>query len=336
VGPKHELIPLAEPGRWTEAVSEVPHGHAHTWGLCRAIQLSSGLPTYLYSYERGTARVVCPLTERDFGGTVDVTTPYGFGGFAMSGDCAHFPEDWALFARSRGWVCGYIALNPLFSDAGGFTPEEVHVHNRLYVMDLRGSQQELLERLSRNRRRQLRDWPLVANRLEHDRQRLTERLLATYAEFFARKHAGSATDFSPETMAAIASLDDVLMVGAGQAGQLESVAVFGHTAHCGDALFNVSVPGGERHTVHLIWSAVERLRALGVDRLNLGGGVREGDDIAEFKRRFGAAELPLASLRQVYDTAAYERLCSEAGVSADRSGWFPPYRAASSRGRPAP
>jgi hypothetical protein len=315
----HQLIPLGEPGRWAHALSALPHGHAHTWGFCRAVQLTSGLRTYLYVYEDSGARAVCPLAEREFGGTIDVVSPYGFGGFAASGD---FPSDWGEFARSRDWVCGYVALNPLFCEADGFA--DVHVHNRLYVMDLRG---DVRGRLSENRRRQLRDWPSVAATLEHDRERLTDFLLANYADFFARRGAGGATDLSPDTMAAIAALDDVIIVGAGTGGALESVAVFGHTPHAGDYLFNVSIPGGERHAVHLIWSAVERLRELGVPSLNLGGGVREGDDLAEFKRRFGAAELPLASLRQVYRPDLYERLCREAGVTSDRSGWFPPYRA---------
>jgi hypothetical protein len=328
MGARHELIPLAEPRRWADALSEVPHGHAHTWGHCRAIQLTSGLPTYLYRYERGTARVVCPLAERHFGAHVDVTTPYGFGGFAMSGDCEGFPQDWAAFARSRGWVCGYVALNAVFCAGHGFARDEVHVQNRLYVLDLRGSERELLERLSRNRRRQLRDWSSAATSLERDRGRLTDFLLETYADFFARRGAGAATDFTLETMAAIAGLENVFMVGAGQDGELEAVAIFGQTPYCGDALFNVSVPGGERHTVHLVWWAVERLRAVGVERLNLGGGVREGDDVAEFKRRFGPAQLPLVSLRQVYRPSVYEDLCRQAGVTSGRSGWFPPYRAA--------
>jgi len=137
-------------------------------------------------------------------------------------------------------------------------------------------------------------------------------------------------------MAAIAALDDVLMVGAGEGGSVDSVAVFGHTAHGADYLFGVSVPGGERQAVHLIWSGVERLRALGVATLNLGGGVHDGDDLAEFKRRFGAAELPLRSLRQVHRAGVYESLCRGAGVTSDRSGWFPPYRAVGRARHPAP
>ena len=331
---RHELIPLDEPHRWAAALSEVAHGHAHTWGFCRAVQLTSGLPTYLYRYERRTARVVCALVERDFAGRVDVATPYGLGGFAMSGDCTRFPEDWTAFACSRGWVCGYIALNPVFGDARGFPRAEVYVHNRVYVMDLRGPEQELRARLSQNRRRQLRDWPTVAARLHHGRRELTGFLLDTYADFFTRRGAGGATDFAPETMAAIAALDDVVIVGA-EDQELESVAVFGYTRHGGDYLFNVSVPGGERHAVHLIWWAVQRLRALGVETLNLGGGVREDDDLAEFKRRFGAAKLPLASLRQIYRDEVYEELCRTAGVTSARSGWFPPYRAGGAAPRPA-
>lgn len=328
MGPRHELIPLADRGRWQEALEAVPHGHAHTWGFCRAIQLTSEVPTYLYRYERDAVRVVCPLAERRFGDQIDVTTPYGFAGFAPTGDWEHFPHDWGQFARSRGWVCGYVALNPLLCAPRGFPSEDVHVQNTLFVMDLQGSDADLLERLSRNRRRELRDWPAVAARLEHDRNTLTDFLLSHHAGFFARKGAGSATDFRQETMAAIASLDDVLMVGAGRGGRVESVAVFGHTAHCADALFNVSAPGGEPNAVHLVWWAVKRLRELGIERLNLGGGVREGDNVAEFKRRFGAAQHPLVSLRQVYRPAAYDDLCRRAGVDPDdRSGYFPPYRA---------
>jgi hypothetical protein len=324
---RHHLIPLGEPDRWTQALSGLPHGHAHTWGFCHALQLTSGLATYLYTYERGATRVACVLAEREFGGEVDVVTPYGFGGFATSGDCEQFPADWADFARSRGWVCGYLALNPLFCDGRGFALDDVQVHNRLYVMDLRGSDEEVRGRLSENRRRQLRDWASVAATLEHDRGTLADFLLSTYADFFARKGAGSATDLSRDTMGAIAALDDVIMVGAGRAGSLESVAVFGQTAWAGDYLFNVSIPGGERHSAALIWSGAEQLRELGVASLNLGGGIRPGDELAEFKRRFGASELPLVSLRQVYSPDVYEDLCRRAGVSADRSGWFPPYRA---------
>ena len=108
-------------------------------------------------------------------GETDIVTPYGFGGFAASGHvCGVRTGDWAAFARTREWVCGYISLNPLFFEAEGFDPEEVHVHNRLYVMDLRRPREEIVRGLSQNRRRQLREWPSVAATLSHDRGELTD------------------------------------------------------------------------------------------------------------------------------------------------------------------
>ncbi len=326
---RHELIPLSQPQRWRDALAAVPHAHAHTWGFCRAMQLTSGLATYLYRYDRGATRVVCPLSERPFRGHTDVVTPYGFGGFAATGAGESFAEDWADFARLRGWVCGYFALNPLLSDAEGFGVEETHSQSGLYVIDLRGSIEEILGRVAKSRRQQLRGRPSEAARLNDDREQLTDFLLATYADFFARRGAGPATRFAAATMAAIAELDDVFLVGAESGARIEAVAVFGHAPTGGDYLFNVSVPGGERHSAALVWFAVERLHALGATTLNLGGGVREGDGVARFKRRFGAAYLPLVSLRQIYVPTVYQRLCRQAGVCAgDRSGYFPAYRAA--------
>jgi hypothetical protein len=329
VRPRHDLIPLAERDRWRHALAGIPHGHAHTWGFCRAIQLTSELPTYLYRYRAGDCDVACPLIEREFLGRVDVATPYGFGGFATAGGCEGFAREWRAFARSRRWVCGYVALNPLLFDPGAVPRAEVHVHNHLYVMDLRGTDADLRARLSANRRRQLRDWPSVAGTIEEDRPRLTSFLVDAYADFFARRGAGPATDFTPETMEAIAALDDVLIVGARGSKGVEAVAVVGHTPHCADYLFGISIPGGERHAAHLVWWLVERLRHLGVPWLNLGGGIGEDDGVAEFKRRFGATRRPLASLRQIYETDTYEELCRSRGVSATvRTGYFPPYRVA--------
>jgi hypothetical protein len=332
VGPTHELITLAAPQRWRAALSGLPHGHAHTWRFCHAVQLTSQLPTYLYRYRRGDVQVACPLAVRELDGYPDVVTPYGFGGFTRTGDWGRFPAEWTEFARSRGWVCGYLALNPLLCEPDGFPDADVHVHNRLYALDLRGSEQALLGRLSENRRRELREWPSARARLEHDRERLTRFLLDTYADFFARRGAGRASDFRRETMVAIASLDDVFLVGAGEGGRIEAVAMFGHTSRCGDYLFNVSLPGGERHAVYLVWAAVERLRELGVEWLNLGGGISQDDGVGEFKRRFGARALPLVSLRQIYAPGAYAELCRRTGVTpADGSGYFPPYRAMTAR-----
>ena len=338
---RHELIPLGEPERWARRPLRACRTGTRTPGASAARSSStSGLPTYLYALRARDGRVVCPLAERDFGAhdrrrprrTASAASPRAATASASRGD-------WADFARSRGWVCGYVALNPLFCDArrvrarGGARPQPPLRDGpaRLGRGDAAlGSRRTGAASCATGRPwRQPRARPRKAHGLPARRPTPT---------FFARRGAGGATDFSAETMAAIAALDDVLMVGAGQGGSVESVAVFGHTPHGGDYLFNVSVPGGERHAVHLIWSGVERLRALGVaepqPRRRCARGRRPGGVQAPLRR---LRELPLVSLRQVYRADASTSACAaEPGVTSDRSGWFPPYRAAGSRRAPAP
>jgi hypothetical protein len=131
--------------------------------------------------------------------------------------------------------------------------------------------------------------------------------------------------FGAETLTSLCVLENVFLVGAEVDGALEAVMVFGHTPELGEYLFGVALPEGRRHAARLLWCGIERLRSLGVPRVNLGGGARPGVGLAEFKRRFGARELPLPALRQVYRPEAFAALCSAAGVSPEMNGYFPPY-----------
>jgi hypothetical protein len=316
-----ELIPLAERDRWEAALAGVPHGPAHTWGFAAAMQA-----TWLYHYERDGFTIVCPLLERPAGDRVDVATPGGFNGFAGTGWPAQFAQDWRAFAAEQRWVCAYVVLHPAFCDASGFPPSEVAVHNELYLLDLSSSHEQLVARMSRNRRRQLRDCESRRGELVSDRARLAAFLVATYDDFFKRKGGGPSTRLATETLERLAGLPDAVLVGAEGPAGIEALLVVAHTACCADSVFAVSVPGGEGHAALLHWHAIEQLRALGVPQLNMGGGLRPGDPIAEFKRRFGAQPAPLRSIRQIYDADAYARLCAARGVDPAAGGYFPAYR----------
>jgi len=196
--PEHELIPLDDMDRWNASLAGVAHVHAHTWGFCHAIFRTSGAPTFLYSYNDGVNRVACVVAERNQEGYTDLYTPYGFGGFTSLGSIADFPDDWARFARLHGWITGYIALNPLLCNGDHFAEEERCVRNELFVMDLRGSADDMFRRLSINRQRQLSAKPTT--NLCFDREILGDFLVRTYQDFFSRRGAGTATRFVPETI----------------------------------------------------------------------------------------------------------------------------------------
>ncbi|MGY1703982.1 hypothetical protein ACI79C_05360 [Geodermatophilus sp. SYSU D00697] len=324
---REQLIPLDAPDRWRRALARVRHGFAHTWGHCYAMHLSSGLATYLYETETPNAVFVCPIAERVFDETVDVVTPYGFSGFAGEGTDEELPGLWRRWARERGYVSGFLMQNPLLSGSPYEVAGEAHTHKHVYAIDLTRPVDELYARLHTNRRRQLRRWDQITAGLVVDRVELTAFLLDHYRAFFRARDATSVYDLAPESLAFLAGLDNVVMVGAADSGRVTAVSMFGYTATCGDYLFNVSAPEGRRHSAALIWYAVLRLRSLGVPWLNLGGGVAEDDGVARFKQRFGADVLPLTYLKQVYDPVRYSELCRRAGADPDDlTGWFPPYR----------
>jgi hypothetical protein len=318
------LIPLSSRAEWDEALREVPHVFGHTWGSCHALGLGAE-PAALFFAESEGRRVACPLIEREIDGRLDIATPYGFSGLTGNGPWPGFVEHWQRFASQRGYVAGYLAVNPLFGDDTYADPGTVTVANETFVLDLRGGMEGVWAGLSTNRRRQLRDWGPAD--CELDGEGLADFFVEQYGPAMERKQAAARHRFAEETLAALCELPDTFLVGARVGGGLKSVSLFGSTPHAGDFLLNAALPDCAHYSVALIWSAVGRLVEQEVPWFNLGGGMSPGDSLADFKGRFGAVPLPMRAVKAVYDRAAYAELCRRhGGDPEDREGFFPAYR----------
>lgn len=320
-----ELIGLDEPARWRAFLADIPHGWAHSWDNCHAQYLTTGHSTFLYCARSAGAAVACPIAERGIDEHFDITTPLGFSGFVGTGAWPDFPQVFREFARARGYVCGYIALNPLFGDATYIDEHEVSPNTELYVLDLTLDIDVLHDRLARNRRRELRNWSPNAHDI--DRESLTKFLVANYGPFMKLRCAGQQHLLNERSLEELCAAPNVLMFGARSGGRVEAVRVIGYTEHGADDLILVHTGEGARHATSLAWSAVHRLIELGVPTYNLGGGVRPGDPVARAKEWFRPERLPFRGLKQVYDQHAYEKLCRRYGRNpAIDDGYFPPYR----------
>lgn len=296
----------------------------HTWGSCQALSFEGDAPT-LYVAEGDGVRVACPIIERPIADRLDVATPYGFSGLTGTGPWPQFAARWKRFAAERGYVAGYLAVNPIYGDDSYADPETVTVANETYVLDLRGGIEGVHAGLSTNRRRQVRTWQPGVH--ESDDPRLQSFFVEQYPLAMERKDAAPRHRFSTATLTALCELPTTFLIGAVSDGAIESVSLFGHTPYAGDFLLNAALPGCEHHSVGLIWSAIYRLVELRVPWLNLGGGMSPGDSLADFKARFGAARLPMRAIKAVYDRAAYDELCRRRGADpGDRDGFFPAYR----------
>jgi hypothetical protein len=319
---KQDCIPLESPKEWSEALNGIKHTFGHTWENCNAMYLTTGLKTYLYYFIKDKIRIVCPIAERKFGGYIDIVKPFGFSGFIGNGDFFEFKYYWENFVRERGYVCGYLGLNPIFDYSSHFNSEDIFIYDTIYILDLSQNIDELFENMSRNRKRQLKDWENINFNLVHDNSILENFFFEEYVHFFRRKNASSIYSFSKKTMSFLFSSDNVKLIGIRNSGKLVSVSVFTYTGDVGDHLFNVCLPEAQHHIAALTWYGVNYLKSLQIPIINLGGG-----EAGEYKRRFGSKALPLKCIKQIYRPEIYENLCRQVNADPkDKTGYFPAYR----------
>ena len=317
-------IPLDKPAEWKCALAGIKHSFGHTWENCYAMHLTTGLQTYLYCFESDNVRVVCPVAEREYGGFVDVVKPFGFSGFVGTGDYADFHKHWKDSASQRGYVCGFLGLNPIFDYGSYFAEEDVFSYDTVHVLDLTLTIEQLSANLHKARRKKLRDWDALSSEFVFDKTALETFFLENYSDFIRAKSAAAFYFFTAESLSFLLGLENVMLAGTQKAGRIVAVTLFAHTPCSADALFNISLPEGRDDYVPLMWYGVNYFKSLKIPSLNLGGG---GGGVGEAKRLYGGKEFPLRCIKQVYEPEIYVRLCQSVGADPNNiSGYFPAYR----------
>jgi len=325
-----KCIPLESPDEWKSVLKNIPHSYYHTRENCYAMQLTTGYKTYLLYFEKGNIKIVCPVAERNYEGSIDIVTPYGFSGFTGFTGTVEFHEFniyWKEFVTSKEYVCGYFCLNPAFSKVSYYNKEDAFKSTNLYFLNLRLSLTELFENLDSNRRKQIVNFKKEESGFIYDREILKDFFVNNYEDFLRRINASSANYFSKATLENICYQDNVYIVGAGSKEKVEAVYIFGFTEFEGVCLFNVATPEGRKHSPLLLWSGLKFFRSKKIPLMNLGGGINEEDNVALSKERFGAYKLPLINLKQIYNAELYKKLCNEREVNSEsNTGYFPAYR----------
>jgi len=324
--PEQELIPLSSREKWMTRLNEIPHHFSHTLEHCQAMYLSTGYPTYLYSFRHNNILVLCPICERSFDGYTDIVTPYGFNGFISNGDYPEFNSYWINFCKARAYVCSYFGCHPLMNYDLGFSKEEVKIGNEVYLLDLTIGIENIISRMSDNRKRQLKKMSKDSHHVSFDKNKLTDYFVDNYTKFIVEKGARGTYHFNDSTLQMLVNMENVFMTGFIDDGHVEAVSLFGYTPYSGDFLFNISSEKGKENSFTLMWMAIERLSSMKIPFLNLGGGVTQGDSLAAFKKRFGGMARNLEGIQQVYSPFVFNELCAKTGKNIHNTSYFPPYR----------
>jgi hypothetical protein len=321
------LIGTDDPAAWRRALDGVAHGYWHTWEANRALELGLGDRLFLYADEAGDGtRAACTFAERHHGDTVDIYTPAGFAGFVVHGDRDAARARWRELVAARGYVCGYFALHPLVADPG--LHEGVASANTLYVVDLAGGADAVFARADRYVRRALRDFARDGARIVSDRAAVRGFIVDNYAPFMASVGAHPRTVLPRATVAAMCEDEGMLLLGVADDDGLCAAYSVAMAAACAEAHINIGVRDGRRFNTALVCHAIEALAARGIPWLNLGGGVRPDDAVAQAKQKFRPVAHPQRVAREIYRPERYAQLCAAAGRDASvAAGFFPAYRA---------
>lgn len=322
----YRIVSLTSPDEWRLALHGIPHAFAHTWEHCSAAAFSTEHEPFLFVVDTDCGRAVCTLAIRPIGEFADVVTPYGFGGFVGAAG-PEVAQAWSAYVQQRGFVCAYLMQPAVIAPALRFGADEFAA-GTAFVFDLRKGLDRLATRLHANRIRELRRTEADAPRhITTDKACVLRFLLDHYAEFASRKGASATYRFTPATLRRWIESSNVSVYGWLAEDQVVGAIVCGRSRTHADYLLNVSVAGGAGHTTPLVWRALHDLIDDGIETFNLGGGIRPGDGVAQFKARFGTDAVPLRCVKQIFRPDIYDSLCGAPGASASSAGYFPRYRA---------
>lgn len=322
---KQGFITINDEAAWQAKLDGIAHGPAHTWHYNRAIQFSSKRETFLYYAETDYFSALCPLAIREKFGQQDVVTPYGYGGLITKGYHDHFLEQSRQFLSDQGLVCGYMQLHPTFCAEDYCL--QIPAATTIYILDLTQPLSVLQTNLSKVHRYELKNWEKKPVELIFDKNRIMTILPNLYEQTLARVQANVVYHFSTATLTALLENEHAIAIGAAVNNKIEAISVFLYTPYMADYFLNASDEPGRNHTRGLLWAAIKYLQEKNVKAFNIGGGIKPGDALDDFKRRFGGTSKSSHVLKQIYNPILFDKICQESGVEKKNTNYFPPYYA---------
>jgi hypothetical protein len=327
---KHKLIPIDQTHEWEAAISGIPHSYCHAHWYNLAMKVASQRDVYLYLGETEAFRVICPLSPRQIasGANHDITTPYGFSGFASIGNHESFASEWSEFLRSQQFVCGHIALHPLLSqDATLYETHELFFGKKTYYIDLSQSLDAIYQQFSDDHRHRLRQWQKKNFTIHTSKdKKYIDAFIKNYTSSLKARNAASIYDFGDEAWNLILASPHTQLFSVLVDDQIEASAVFILYQDIADYFMIASTDTGRHHARGIVWEAIQQCHHQGLRWLHLGCGVNDDDALEQFKMRFGGAPIHTKALKQIYDKHAYIALCEKYATDpTDLKGYFPSY-----------
>lgn len=279
--------------------------------------------THTLVVEDDGGRVAIPVVVReipDAGEAHDATSPYAYPGGRLEGE----PPDPANVDFSASGLVSVFVRDRLGDPPALAGPTERSV---VLVSD-----PELPRKSRMSDRQQIRKNEAAGYTVAHAAgpdAAADERagLVRVYAETMDAVDAAERYRFGEEYFSRLlASPRSVLFTTRGPEGDVAASAVVALSDGCVHYYLSGTADTHRRRapSKNMIVAVTDFAEELGLP-MNLGGGIRPGDGLEEFKRGFANAERPYRTHELVCDPEVYERLSQPTG-SDDAGGFFPAYR----------
>ena len=263
-------------------------------------------------------------------GIADLVSPYGFGGFAGNQDFLRskkIRDAFIDFGKSDGYATAYILQNPMLELPKLYWEDYLDSSHLVYKIDLTMNIASLWNAMSKTHRYEIKRFEHEKSaRLIFDRSMLAPAVKNLYQETLRRVDAADVYNFPDETLDILMDSSKALLIGVEDEQGIQAVSIFLHTEFTAEYFLNATTLQGRKYSRKILWQAIETLKNLEVASLNLGGGVKPGDSLDDFKRRFGGKALNGQALKIIFNQNAYDVLCEKYNTENHRAaGYFPPY-----------
>jgi hypothetical protein len=326
----YKQVNLSTPQLWKEELIGLPYNYFHSWEYCNAISETTKIDSFLVSITNEHGKFICTLNKRaKINGYDEIFTPYGYGGIVIKctpGKENYFIDYWLNFASKNKYINAYLMQHPLTNLGNGWE-NDTYSNHQVYLIDLEQTTEILWRKLRKGHKYEINkainntDIEIIT-----DKNILFDPFTKLYSHTLQRVNASDTYKFHIDTLKKLAYSKDATLVGIKHQGTIKAATLFLDTNEIGEYFISAASDDGRNFTRALIWKTMLLLKQKGVKKLNLGGGVRPDDDLAAFKRRFGAEIVPLKVVKNVFDQSKYDFLCKQFNCSnkIDQS-YFPPY-----------
>lgn len=273
----------------------------------------------------GESGLISVFTHRTLDGVrQDIYSPYGLGGLFLWGA----KNNPALFEAFKQWmakqniVTYYLMTHPEDSIySANFKP-----HRSSYELNLVEDLSEIWKNLHKNHKYEIKKFSRKEGfTLSDEKESHISAFSNLYSNTLSRINAGGAYHFKEEFFTSLLSHPCSKLLSVWKEGEMQCAVLCLTNSKWADYFLNAASPEGKEATRYLLWEMIKSLKSEGIERLHLGGGVKEGDDLDNFKRRFGGKKIVLKKVNGVINNEEYQSLCSRYQISENDTDYFPPY-----------